>query len=369
MRATHKILTIATFAFLVILASSCQEAQSPPTKPQQEITAPKPVTPQPAAPKPAKSQPKPITVDPAKGQPKIEVENPVLDFGKTGPSKKHKGQYKFKNIGTATLKIKEVKPTCGCQIVKLTKKIYEPGESGTINLTFTSPSHEGSVSKYLYIISNDPENPRFELTVKATVELVIITEPKDLKLSLKTENGGIVPITIKSKDGSLFAITNVSTIKKTITADFDPKKKATQFTLNPIVDLDKLILNPTGSITINLNHPDTRIIRVQYVAPPIVNIRGQRIIVQNAAPGKEIIKDVLILSNYNEEIDIESADEMKGIISVAKKEVLSNRIKLKVKIVPPPKASPAARRFSDRIKVKLTNGYEFEVTCIGLYVK
>ena len=356
-------------SLLVILASSCQETQSVPTQPQPKIAAPEPIAPQPAKPKPAKPQPKPITVDPVKGQPKIEVENPVLDFGKTGPSKKHKGQYKFKNVGTATLKITQVKSTCGCSVPQLKKKSYEPGESGVINLTFTTSAHEGVISKFLYIVSNDPENPRFELIVKATVELVIITEPKDLKLSLKTENGGIVPITIKSKDGSLFAITNVSSIQKTITADFDPKKKASEFTFTPIVDLDKLTLNPRGSITINLNHPDTRIIRIPYVAKPLVTIRGQRAIIQNAEPGKEIFKDILIISNYNDDIDIEFADEMKGIISVAKKEVLSNRIKLKVKIVPPPKASPATRLFSDRLKVKLTNGYEFTVTCSGWYKK
>ena len=370
MRMTRAILIILSTAFIATLAASCQEAQSTTTEPTPVLTDVAKTAPakQPQQRQVAQPAEEKTSESPDK-QPKIEVENATHDFGKTGPSKRHQCEYAFKNVGQGTLIIKEIKSTCGCTVPELAKKKYEPGESGVIKVAFTAPAHEGDVSKHLYIISNDPENPRFELNVKASVELSIIADPPALQLSLKTENAGITPITIKSKDGKPFSIRSFSTIQRVITADIDPTKKAAEFTLNPKVDLEKLKKNLTGSITINLDHPDTRIIRITYTTPPPVEVRRQRIIVQQAVPGEATTKEVLILSNYDEDIAIESIIPTKGIMTIESQEESEKRISLQVKIVPPPKASAKTMIFSDRIMVRLTNGYEFPITCSGLYKK
>ena len=47
-------------------------------------------------------------------------------------------------------------------VAKLDKKIYAPGESGTIKVTFTAKiTQNGPTKQAIYIHSNDKKNPRF----------------------------------------------------------------------------------------------------------------------------------------------------------------------------------------------------------------
>ena len=187
MKLTRSVLIILMLMSLVNMLSGCQEEQktqkiAEQAQLQSEIQS----QPQPEI----KLQPRLESQPQAKSKKqtkrgKIQVENPVHNFGVIGPSKSYKGEFKFKNVGEGTLKINKIKSTCGCTVPKLEKKTYAPGESGTIKVTYRSSSRQAPVAKHLYIESNDPGNPKFELTIKAKVQLSIVVSPEKLKLSLK----------------------------------------------------------------------------------------------------------------------------------------------------------------------------------------
>ena len=374
MYATRSILTVLAATLMITALASCQDAQSDtsaqtiPEKspqiqsetPQKTPTEPAPVQPKTTKPTPAEPKTAPVKDD-SKPGPILTVENNTHDFGKSGPSKRLNCEYSFKNTGTETLKIIKLQTTCGCTLPKIVggekmadkSTLFKPGESGKVTLVFTTPNFEGPVTKHLYIISDDKENPRFELIIKATIEFSVVTTPKSFNLSLKKENAGLSPITIKSKDGKPFAITGFSTMRNAITAKYDRKEKATQFTINPQVDMTKLQQAMNGNITINIDHPDTRIVRISYNTKPLFSINRPVIIIQRAEPNKAVTKDALIISNYGGKVEIESIDESKGYAKITKQESLGDRIKLQITITPPPKKAPTSRTFLDKITIKL----------------
>ncbi len=354
MKLKKTFLTIVIVAIALTLQSGCQEEIK--AAPEQQKIEPK---------TPAKTAPiaKPVKA-PVKA-PKVQVENPVIDFGVMGPNKRKSGKYNFKNVGEGILKITKVRSTCGCTVPKLAKKEYAPGESGIINVTFKSSTRKGLVSKHLYIESNDPENPKFELTVKANIKLSIEATPNRINLSTH-EKTDVPAITIKSKDGKPFAIKSVSCTKNVITAKFDPAVEATEFVLNPIIDYEKLAANLRGVIKIGVTHPLTKEVIVTYAAKAEFEVSKPRIIIQQAEPGQIIKKDIWITSNYQRKAEVETVTVDKGHIKIVSQEDNGNDIKIVINVTVPPKEGKS-RYFSDTVKIKLKTGQQLEVRCNGFY--
>ena len=376
MKSSWTILLIVIVALLLNAQSGCQEAQKAP-QPQQTISAPPPETPKVVEgkkPKTKKTMKSPIQVQakaPAKKRkkpPVIKVASRVHDFGKVAPSKKYDCEFKFKNVGKATLKITKIQSTCGCTVPQLKKKSYAPGESGTVKVTFRTPTRQGKTTKRLYILSNDKKNPKLGLTLKATVELKVTFKPKSLKLSLKAENADAKPITITSKDGQPFAIKSITSTRNVITADFDSTVEATEFVLEPKVDIEKLKKNLKGSVRINVTHPKSGPINVPYSTLALFNISRPRIVIQNAAPEKPVVKTVWITSNYGDKIEIESISSSNGHMEVLSRQAEENGVKLEVQVTPPAQTDKSKRYFRDELKIKIKD-YEDDliIRCNGWY--
>ena len=95
-------------------------------------------------------------------QPKLEIENGGrYDWGKVkAKDSPIKAKLKLFNTGNDTLRIKEVKPGCGCTTAPLDKKNIEPGGFATLDISLSITSYSGSVSKIINVESNDPSgNP------------------------------------------------------------------------------------------------------------------------------------------------------------------------------------------------------------------
>ena len=373
MKLINTILLVIIAVCLLNLQSGCQEAQKTP-EPQQMVTvtpkteenaqAPEVVKAPDVVKKPKQVQPEP---QPKKGKPVIKVEKLVHDFGKVGPNKKYNCEFEFKNAGDDTLRITRIQSTCGCTVTQLKKKVYAPGESGTVKVTFRTPTRQGSTTKNLYILSNDKKNTKFELALKAIVELKVEATPKSLNLSLKAENAGIKPITIKSKDGRPFAIKSFTSTANVITAGFDTALEATEFVLEPKVDIEKLTKNLKGNIRVNVTHPQASMINIAYSTLPLFEVSHPRIIIQNADPSKPITRNVVVKSNYNNTVQIESISSSKQFMKVLSQQPEDSSVTVEVQITPPEQSKKLKRYFTDEMKIKMKNGDELIVKCSGWY--
>jgi len=376
MKSSWTILLIVIVALLLNAQSGCQEAQKAP-QPRQTIIAPPPETPkvvEEKKPETKKTTKSPLQVQakaPAKKRkelPVIKVEKRTHDFGKVAPNKKYDCEFKFKNVGNATLKITRIQSTCGCTVPQLKKKSYAPGESGTIKVTFRTPTRQGKTSKRLFILSNDKKNSKFGLILKATVELKIAFKPNSLKLSLKAENADAKPITITSKDGRAFAIKSITSTREVITADFDSTVEATEFVLEPKVDIEKLKKNLKGNIKIAVTHPESGNINIPYSTPALFDVSRPRIVIQNADPEKPVVKTVWIRSNYGDKIEIESISSSNGHMEVLSQEHEENGVKLEVRVTPPAQTDKSKRYFRDEMKIKIKDSKDdLSIRCNGWY--
>ncbi|HEY5504744.1 MAG TPA: DUF1573 domain-containing protein, partial [Sedimentisphaerales bacterium] len=128
--------------------------------------------------------------------PKIVFEQTIHDFGPIAPGSANVCKFKFKNEGAGVLKISDVTKTCGCTVPTLEKKEYAPREEGAIDVIYNADRASGPKLRHLYVLSNDKDNPRVELTINASVAQKIVYNPEKLDYTIKGENAGVVVLTL-----------------------------------------------------------------------------------------------------------------------------------------------------------------------------
>jgi hypothetical protein len=299
-----------------------------------------------------------------KDGPELTFENLIYDFGEVGAVTKNDCELKFKNTGTALLKITNVHAPCGCTVTNLDKKEYEPGESGVLSVAYRSGSGPGQSTKHIYVYSNDKAKPKVTLSVKAKVVLKVTHEPERLNLLLKGENAGCPEIILTGRDNRPFSITSFKSSGDAITADFDPSVKAEKFVLKPKLNMEKLQKVLRGQVEIELTHPQCKKVSIVYDTLAEFKIDPRVIYIRDAQPQKPATRQVQIFSNYNEEVEVESASSDKGFVKVLSGEKIRNGYQYELEITPPAAASKG-RVFTDVFKVVLKGGQDLRVTCYG----
>lgn len=372
-------LWFSTLGLVVMGMAGCQGPASTATVPAVQ-QGPETAVSQPGATGPQGEQDQPAASDvqvkvakPGAGkvtgsQPRITVEKDTCDLGEVGVGAKLTGQFKFTNTGAAPLKIALVQACCGVT----TKGVavgqeYAPGQSGTLEfeyhaLTMPNPA----VTRILYLQTNDPACKISTLTIKAAIVRRVDYKPEVLKLVLRRENGGCPDITLTSLDRRPFSITGFEATANSIAAEFDPRAKATEFVLKPKADLAKLEQNMRGRISINLTHPECNNIELMYDVLPEYTISVPSIMMFGLKPGQAVAREIWILSNYEDDFEIESVSSPKGIIKLVEKTKASNRYQLRVEVTPPSREGGTIV-VSDMLEIKVKGGKTLTIPLRGFY--
>ena len=350
--------------------AGCAPQQSVASDPKPSTIVSTGVAADPIAPRPLDSPVRPQhVVNPSQAEgPTIAFEESVHDFGSVGPSSLNSVDFAFTNTGNAVLKIENFHAPCGCTVPELDKREYAPGESGKIRVRYTASAGTATDVKSIYVYTNDPKTPQYELTIKAKVEVNVTISPVDVSLMLDQDNAGMIPVIIKSTDGREFAVTSVKSTNNVMTIPFDSNKRGTEITLQPKVDIEKLNMSPTGTIEIHTNHPNSGILFVRYVAKPFFEVSHPRLILQNVSPGEEVIRDIWIRSNYDKKVSIESFSSTNGMMTIIGQEEDGNHLKINVKTTVPTSAPAAgSRNIADELIINLTNGQRISIRCTGWF--
>jgi uncharacterized protein YaiE (UPF0345 family) len=311
---------------------------------------------------------KPVVGKVSGRQPQITFEKDTCDLGEVGVGAKLTGQFKFTNTGTAPLRITLVQGCCGVTTkgVEVGQE-YAPGQSGALEfeyhaLTMPNPA----VVRVLYLQTNDPASKISTLTIKAAIVRRVDYKPEVLKLVLRRENGGCPDITLTSLDHRPFSITGFEATGNSITAAFDPNAKATEFVLKPKVDLAKLDQNMRGRVSINLTHPECNNVELMYDVLPEYTISVPSLMMFGLKPGQAVAREIWILSNYEDDFEIESVSSQKGIIKLEEKMKVNNRYQLRVEVVPPPREGGTIV-VSDLLAIKIKGGKTLTIPLRGFY--
>lgn len=125
----------------------------------------------------------------ATDQPRAVVDEPIFDAGQVDKGAEVNHDFRIRNTGDQPLRIEEVRPACGCTVADYDETIA-PGASGKIHAVLDTVDQSGAISKGLTVITNDPENPRLMLTIKAEVTPLVYLRPGFARF-VQTEGSGV----------------------------------------------------------------------------------------------------------------------------------------------------------------------------------
>jgi len=100
---------------------------------------------------------------------RLAVEPASFDFGPVRPEKTLQKELVLRNFGDAELVIKKVSTTCGCTVAGAYLKRVAPGASTTLRIAFTTPAAAGRTEQTVTLETSDPERPKVDVKVAATV--------------------------------------------------------------------------------------------------------------------------------------------------------------------------------------------------------
>jgi len=108
------------------------------------------------------------------GQQPKEQGNPsddpyTWDFGQVKEGQVLKHAFTLKNESSKTLKIKDVNSSCGCTVFEAKKMVLAPQESTTIEVKFNSKGYSGMTKQYIYVHTDDLDNPLIRFIIIAQV--------------------------------------------------------------------------------------------------------------------------------------------------------------------------------------------------------
>lgn len=87
--------------------------------------------------------------------PVLTFQDTIYDFGTISQGESVKFSFFFTNTGKSDLVLQDVKPTCGCTVLKdWPKQPVKPGEKGKIDVVFDSSNKHGKVTRAINIFAN-----------------------------------------------------------------------------------------------------------------------------------------------------------------------------------------------------------------------
>jgi len=90
--------------------------------------------------------------------PQFSFDNDSHDFGQLIDGEKVSYSFKFTNSGDAPLIISSAKGSCGCTVPDWPKDPIEPGQTGTIDISFNSSGRSGKQNKTVTLQANTNPN-------------------------------------------------------------------------------------------------------------------------------------------------------------------------------------------------------------------
>lgn len=138
--------------------------------------------------------------------PKIHVSTPSIDMGKiTLTDDPLHFQFQIENWGKTRLKILGTKVSCGCTKPRAEKLEIEPDESTLVHL-IVSPEAGGEKKVWTSLLTNDPENPEFQLFASWTGVTGLSVDPASIDFGeVSVGNTYTVPVRVSSLQPSIHA--------------------------------------------------------------------------------------------------------------------------------------------------------------------
>jgi hypothetical protein len=152
------------------------------------------------------------------GTPNIEFNQTVYDFGKVSGTETVAGKFVFKNTGDGLLTLQKPVTTCGCTLADLKTSSLKPGEETELGFTLNLGKTRSQVQKYIRVLSDDPDSPEVQLTIKADYTPLYDLAPNTVNVALRQGADTNITVRIKRTDGQKLDSLSVKSTKDWIVA-------------------------------------------------------------------------------------------------------------------------------------------------------
>jgi len=107
--------------------------------------------------------------------PVVEIPNHEFNFGKTVQHVGLTHTFWVKSVGDDTLRITKIVPGCGCTKAPIGDSVLAPGDSTRLDITLSTGSYRGYVSKKPYLLTNVGEEK-----VYVKIHAQVFPNPEDI---------------------------------------------------------------------------------------------------------------------------------------------------------------------------------------------
>lgn len=204
-----------------------------------------------------------------------------LTWGKSDQSlkaelgaKEVKATYPFTNTGKYAVTITHVRPSCDCTAATLQKRVYKPGESGELPVTFTIGTRQGVQRKQILVETDETKSNQTVLMLSVDVPKVVKVdqpflywtvgeaEPKPQRFTVTMARP--VKVTEVRAMGGLKVKTAIKEIKANeqyeieVTPPAGPLTKPGQVTLELMTDQPQSVGSTRLQVLVRPEKPTTR---------------------------------------------------------------------------------------------------------------
>ncbi|MFQ5350132.1 MAG: DUF1573 domain-containing protein, partial [Thermoanaerobaculia bacterium] len=141
--------------------------------------------------------------------PRAVVEKPVVDVGEVRKGEEIHQEFVIRNAGDAALEITEVKPSCGCTVAEF-DRVIPPGGTGRVDTVVETDAFGGGIAKSVTVFTNDTENPKINLVVKAIIREPVVVRPGYARfMTVEGQPADPSVQTVSATDGSKIEVLSV----------------------------------------------------------------------------------------------------------------------------------------------------------------
>lgn len=206
----------------------------------------------------------------AQGAPRAVPVEPIKDFDIVAKGESIKHVFEIRNEGDAPLEITNVKPACGCTVARF-DKVIAPGGVGKVHAVLDTSDFAGPISKSIAVFTNDKENPKLQLVMKAKVKPYIGVTPGFARY-IYVQGEPIQPIvqTLWAQDGRDVEIVKVKSPYGHLNVSHRPavgdersdKSDGKQWRIEIALDQDAPIGALRHYVEIETNHPKQKQVKL-----------------------------------------------------------------------------------------------------------
>jgi len=203
-------------------------------------------------------------------RPRAVPTEPIKDFDVVAKGEVITHEFEIRNEGSAVLELTDVRPACGCTVAEYDRKIA-PGKSGKVKATVQTDNFGGPIAKSIAVFTNDPDNPKLQLMVKANVKPYIAVMPGYARYNyVQGEPVGAIDQTLWAEDGSDFEIVSIKApydhlkvgYREATEEERQEQGKGKQWRIEVKLDAHSPIGALRDYVEVKLNHPKQKTVRI-----------------------------------------------------------------------------------------------------------